>query len=183
VGERLGNLGRAILRSLARPFLPAKWRTVVDLIAAPIPSTPHVTVPAPNDAAVRRLEAIDHIVVVMLENRSFDHMLGYLSLPPDLGGRERGDVDGLRGPEVNFNENDGQRYPIHRLTATKFKDETEDPDHSGPSVDEQLSGNCEGFVRNFARVSSERAKTSDEAPPCQGDRESPTCGNGNSPPL
>jgi phospholipase C len=26
------------------------------------------------------LEKIDHVVVVMLENRSFDHMLGYLSL-------------------------------------------------------------------------------------------------------
>jgi len=25
-----------------------------------------------------RLDAIDHIVVLMLENRSFDHMLGYL---------------------------------------------------------------------------------------------------------
>ncbi len=37
------------------------------------------------------LEKVDHIVVLMLENRSFDHMLGYLSLE---GGR--GDVDGLR---------------------------------------------------------------------------------------
>jgi hypothetical protein len=27
-----------------------------------------------------RLEKIDHIVVLMMENRSFDHMLGYLSL-------------------------------------------------------------------------------------------------------
>jgi phospholipase C len=26
------------------------------------------------------LEQIDHLVVVMLENRSFDHMLGYLRL-------------------------------------------------------------------------------------------------------
>ena len=32
------------------------------------------------------LERIEHIVVLMLENRSFDHMLGYLSLE---GGRER----------------------------------------------------------------------------------------------
>ena len=27
------------------------------------------------------LQAIDTILIVMLENRSFDHMLGYLSLP------------------------------------------------------------------------------------------------------
>ena len=33
----------------------------------------------------------------MLENRSFDHMLGYLSLAPELGGPGRRDVDGLTG--------------------------------------------------------------------------------------
>ena len=33
----------------------------------------------PNDLA--NLENINHIVVLMMENRSFDHMLGYLSLP------------------------------------------------------------------------------------------------------
>jgi len=41
------------------------------------------------DAA--NLEKVDHVVVVMLENRSFDHMLGYLSLT----GR-RPEIDGLR---------------------------------------------------------------------------------------
>jgi phospholipase C len=37
------------------------------------------------------LEKVDHVVVLMLENRSFDHMLGYLSL---TGGRP--EIDGLR---------------------------------------------------------------------------------------
>lgn len=36
------------------------------------------------------LAQIQNIVVVMMENRSFDHMLGYLSLPPS----NRADVDG-----------------------------------------------------------------------------------------
>ena len=31
------------------------------------------------DAAVRALDQVDHIVVLMLENRSYDHMLGYLT--------------------------------------------------------------------------------------------------------
>jgi phospholipase C len=45
-------------------------------------------------AASNGLERIEHIVVLMLENRSFDHTLGYLSLE---GARD--DVDGLRpGP-------------------------------------------------------------------------------------
>jgi Phosphoesterase family len=37
------------------------------------------------------LEKVDHVVVLMLENRSLDHMLGYLSLT----GR-RPEIDGLR---------------------------------------------------------------------------------------
>jgi phospholipase C len=163
VGE-LGNVERDALRELAH-LLPEQWQRVVELAAAPIPAAGHATTPAPDDAAVGRLDAIEHIVVVMLENRAFDHMLGYLSLPSELGGRGRADVDGLKGPEVNFNENGGERYPIHHLEARKFKDETEDPDHSGPSVDEQLSVDCGGFVRNFARVSAKRAKAGDEAPP------------------
>ena len=57
------------------------------------------------------LEKIDHIVVLMLENRSFDHMLGYLSLE---GGR--GDIDGLR--EEFANDNDGRSYPVHHLKTT-----------------------------------------------------------------
>ncbi|MFB3148801.1 MAG: alkaline phosphatase family protein, partial [Thermodesulfobacteriota bacterium] len=38
------------------------------------------------------LNKIKHIVVLMLENRSFDHMLGYLSLK-----KGRTNVDGLTG--------------------------------------------------------------------------------------
>ena len=42
--------------------------------------------------AIAALDRINTIVVVMMENRSFDHVLGYLSLP-EYGGRR--DVDGL----------------------------------------------------------------------------------------
>ena len=50
------------------------------------------------------LEKVDHIVVMMLENRSFDHMLGYLSLT----GR-RPDIDGLRPGLAN--EYQGRSLP------------------------------------------------------------------------
>ena len=33
----------------------------------------------PDDAALQNLLKVDHIVVLMLENRSFDHMLGFLT--------------------------------------------------------------------------------------------------------
>ena len=68
-------------------------------------------VPAAADEAAGRLAGVDHIVVVMLENRWFDHMLGYLSLPPELGGKGRGDIDGLVLPAPPRRL---QRNPLHR---------------------------------------------------------------------
>ena len=167
MNDLLGDLGRDALREIAH-LLPVDWQRMIDLAAASVPDTPTALVGAPDDETVGRLGAVNHIVVVMLENRSFDHMLGYLSLTPELGGQGRDDVDGLTSGTVNKNTDGGKDYEIHRLEATKFKDETEDPDHSGASVDEQLSDNCGGFVRNFARISKERAKKYDEEPPDPG---------------
>lgn len=93
----------------------------------------------------------------MFENRSFDHTLGYLSLPPELGGAGRGDVDGLKGPPTNFNTYENQDYGVHHLNQTQFGGEAEDPDHSARSVDEQLNDGGRGFVANFARISKARA--------------------------
>jgi phospholipase C len=148
---------RAALRGVAH-LLPEHWRQVIDVAAAAVPPTPEQRVPAPDDPAAKRLDQLEHIVVVMLENRSFDHMLGYLSLPAALGGRARGDVDGLRGPEVNFNDHAGARYPIHHLEQTQFDGEAEDPDHSGEAVDQQLANDGGGFVDNFAAHSTATAR-------------------------
>jgi phospholipase C len=147
---------RSALRGIAH-LLPARWRQILDMVDAPIPAAPTQTMPAPTDPAAARLEQIEHLVVVMLENRSFDHMLGYLSLPPAQGGKGRVAVDGLTGPGENVNAFDGTLYPIHHLTRTAFGGEAEDPDHSGRSVDEQLSEGGKGFVSNFARISKARA--------------------------
>jgi phospholipase C len=57
------------------------------------------------ELALANLTKIEHVVVLMLENRSFDHTLGYLSLE---GGRD--DVNGLQPGRVN--EHAGQSYPI-----------------------------------------------------------------------
>jgi phospholipase C len=83
---------------------------------------------------------VDHIVVIMLENRSFDHMLGYLSLE---GGRD--DVDGLR-PGMS-NSHNGQVYEPFHLTDTIFE---EDPRHTTFSISQQVENNNGGFVSNFA---------------------------------
>ena len=92
------------------------------------------------------LEKAGHIVVLMLENRSFDHMLGYLSLE---GGR--GDVDGLRGEFAN--EHDGRSYPIHHLDSTSIAD---DPDHPASSVDLQIGGGLTSFLEQPCSLSTMR---------------------------
>jgi phospholipase C len=77
-----------------------------------------------------------------MENRSFDHMLGYLKLE---GGRQ--DVDGLTAGLSNTYNN--VVYPIHRLTETKLG-RKQDPCHSGSCVADQLRGGNGGFVRSYA---------------------------------
>ncbi len=154
--DLLGDAERAALRGVA-DLLPSKWQQMIDVVAAAVPATPPDTVAAPDDEAAARLQQIEHVVVLMLENRSFDHMLGYLSLPTEQGGKGRTKVDGLTDPANNVNTYNGALYPIHHLDRTAFGGEAEDPDHSGASVDEQLAGGGQGFVNNFARLSKERA--------------------------
>ena len=105
------------------------------------------------------LEKVDHIVVLMMENRSFDHMLGYLSLE---GGRN--DVDGLR--EGLANEHQGRRYPVHHLGTTVI---AEDPDHSASSVDLQIGGGkMDGFVASYAATMGSRGVENGDPAPIMG---------------
>jgi phospholipase C len=96
----------------------------------------------PADPAQDNLKKIDHVVVLVMENRSFDHMLGYLKLE---SGRE--DVDGLTAEMSNSYQ--GNTFPVHHLDHTALgKDQ--DPCHDGDCVTEQLSGGNAGFVANYA---------------------------------
>jgi phospholipase C len=96
-----------------------------------------------EETHVANLGKVDHIVVLNLENRSFDHMLGYLSLE---GGRD--DIDGLRAEFAN--EHGGRRYPVHHLDTTAISD---DPDHSASAIDLQIGGGkMNGFVSSFAET-------------------------------
>ena len=95
-----------------------------------------------------KLDKIDHVVVVMLENRSFDHMLGYLS----LSGR-RPEIDGLRPGLAN--QYQGCTYPVHHLDVTTLG---MDPDHSSGAIDEQVAGgHMSGFVASAAATLAGRA--------------------------
>lgn len=93
------------------------------------------------DPAVDNLQKIDKIVVLIMENRSFDHMLGYLRLEEN-----RNDVEGLT-PDLS--NSDGQKsYSIYHLGHTALKP-SQDPCHSGQCVADQLQNNNGGFVSNY----------------------------------
>ncbi len=96
------------------------------------------------------LQRIEHVVVLMLENRSFDHMLGYLSL--EAG---RADVNGLKAEMSN--QAGGHDFPIHHLAATHFASEQLDPDHSPAGVDRQINGGrMDGFADSYAATLAAR---------------------------
>jgi len=111
-----------------------------------------------DELDVKRLRALKHIVVVMMENRSFDHMLGYLSLEGMT------DVDGLTGEEFNFDPN-GERIGVHPFDTSDQKLQRRgealqrklDPDHSPRGVQTQVGPGYPttphapngGFVKSF----------------------------------
>jgi len=91
------------------------------------------------------LANIDHIIVLTMENRSFDHMLGYLSLPYEKGGMNRADVDGLKGEE--FNMYNGRTIKSFRLPYedTIF---SPGPENSYPATAVAINGGrMDGFVQ------------------------------------
>lgn len=108
-----------------------------------------------DEQALERLRQVQHLVVVMMENRSFDHMLGYLKL------EGMPEVNGLTGTEYNL-DRDGSQIQVARFDAdgTAVQKPGEalqkrlDPDHSKAGVQVQLGegyGNFPngGFVKSF----------------------------------
>jgi phospholipase C len=97
------------------------------------------------DPTVKNLARVDHIVVLMLENRSFDHLLGYLKLEAGLP------VEGLDASMSNAHA--GKTYKVHHLKSTKLN-KNQDPGHGGADVKQQLSAGNGGFVANYAKHNS-----------------------------
>ena len=88
-------------------------------------------------------DPIKHVVVLMLENRSFDHLLGCMkSVYPMLEGNDRAN------PRVNF---EGGRNYSQKPIATRQLPPKVDPFHEAPDAMDQMNTNkpCGGFVHNF----------------------------------
>jgi phospholipase C len=91
----------------------------------------------PLDAALPSPDAsgIEHIVVVMMENRSFDHLLGWM---PNANGRQAG---------LTYPDNNGNPQPTHRLNYYVGCSHP-DPDHSyAGGRSEYDGGKMDGWLR------------------------------------
>jgi phospholipase C len=76
---------------------------------------------------------IDNVVVLMLENRAFDHMLGFLK-------RINPDINGLTGTEMNrYNSSDITSKACTVNDNASYKTYP-DPNHSVPAVTTQIFG-------------------------------------------
>jgi phospholipase C len=129
--------------------------TSPDKPAAPSPRSQPSTSAQPN-----QLSSIAHIVQLMLENRSFDHMLGFLY--PNHTGPNGQPFEGLLGTEAN-NDASGNPvtvFPIDPSTAGAYFMPGADPGEGYANTNSQLFGTDHpptpavatngGFVTNYA---------------------------------
>lgn len=90
-------------------------------------------------------DPIKHVVLLMMENHSFDQMLGCVQLVyPSLEG-----ID-LTAPTPRSNP-DLAGNPIYQI-PTDAQQVPKDPNHDTVCVLEQLEGPNQGFVRNYQKV-------------------------------
>ncbi len=95
---------------------------------------------------------IDAIVVLMMENRSFDHYLG--ALRSDATYPDRAVVDGLRGSESNP-DGSGRAISVFRTSNRTPKD----PPHGWDASHAQWNGGKnDGFVKAHAGAGSEQSE-------------------------
>jgi phospholipase C len=98
-------------------------------VAAPRRARAATSLPSPGQSG------IDHIVVVMMENRSFDHYLGWL---PGADGRQAG---------LTYTDANGVAHDTHHLT-TPSGCGFNDPDHSYEGGRTEFNnGACDGWLR------------------------------------
>jgi phospholipase C len=112
----------------------------------------------------------EKFVVLMMENRSFDHYFGHLTMPRELGGEGRGRwdgrtpdpqgklIDGLTGSETNPDMN-GNRVKLFRPDHYALGD----IDHEWDACQEHFGGGrMDGFIRPHQRDIEQLARTGDK---------------------
>lgn len=109
------------------------------------------------------LSRINHIIVLMLENRSFDHMLGFLYADAGNVSPAGHPFEGLRGSESNPGANSAEPVKVFKIkagTSSTYFMPGADPGEGYTATNSQLFGSTKaptppvatnlGFVSNFA---------------------------------
>ena len=110
-----------------------------------------------------RLSSVEHVVVLMLENRSLDHMLGYLYAEQGNVSPAGQPFEGLTGAESNpdGNGNPVTVFKIEPATPNAYYMPGADPGEGYMATNSQLFGHItappslaaptmQGFVKDFA---------------------------------
>jgi phospholipase C len=110
------------------------------------------------------LASVQHVVVLMLENRSFDHMLGFLYTSEDNTSPSGQAFDGLTGSETNP-DSTGTAVTVSRIeptTPNAYYMPGADPGEGYMATNDQLFGSesapsspadvpgMQGFIKDFA---------------------------------
>jgi phospholipase C len=100
--------------------------------ASCVSTDPQTSCPLPEPADA----PFDTVVVLMMENRSFDHVLGWL---PGANGRQQGLV---------YVDKDGADHETWPLGPDFQGCGYDDPDHTWPGIQTQYAdGRCDGFLQ------------------------------------
>jgi phospholipase C len=117
-----------------------------------------------------QLSSIQHIVVLMLENRSFDHMLGFLYADQGNKSPSGQPFEGLTGKEYNV-DSSGKRVPVFKIKPTDknaYFMPGADPGEGYAATNSELFGSInaptppvatnEGFLKDFSYTLGWEAK-------------------------
>ena len=94
---------------------------------------------------------IQHFFVLMLENRSFDHIFGFSPFTGPDAITEQQTTTGRPDPSAtNTDTSTGKTYPVQSGADFSLKGLDVDPGHEFADVQQQLAGGNGGFVNNYA---------------------------------
>lgn len=92
--------------------------------------------------------SLDHIIVLMLENNSFDRMLGALFEPRNDAQAPGG---GIKGAESAYSNVDSATGKAYTLKPTQMRETMDDPGHDLQNVLRQLKDHGSGFIADYVQ--------------------------------
>lgn len=171
-GNALGELATVFDSGGAQPAPQPAWPRLFDtLYEMPLPPESGPTYLPVHDAGA--LNKIDHVVVLMQENRSFDQVFGYLTRDgraPRTALLSR-DPNTQREPPIALNMVEGLLPGSNDRDVIRFPDQAgaplyssqrantsawpgfsvDNPAHGHADVERQIADNMKGFIADYAR--------------------------------